>query len=85
MAGFDAVTSTCYVPVVILGGAKRGQERDMLIDIKAAVDAGGAGVAVGRNVFQADDPAIMTAAIASIIHRGASIDEAMDILEQQRK
>jgi DhnA family fructose-bisphosphate aldolase class Ia len=57
----------------------------MLIDIKAAVDAGGAGVAVGRNVFQADDPAVMTAAVASIIHRGASVDKAMETLEKQRK
>jgi class I fructose-bisphosphate aldolase len=83
VAGFDAVTGTCYVPVVILGGAKRGQERDMLVDIKAAIDAGGAGVAVGRNVFQADNPAAMTAAVASIIHRSASVDEAIDILEKQ--
>lgn len=81
VAGFEAVTSTCYVPVVILGGARRGQERDMLVDIKAAVDAGGAGVAVGRNIFQADDPAAMTAAVASIVHQGASVDEALGVLE----
>jgi DhnA family fructose-bisphosphate aldolase class Ia len=79
-AGFKAVTSTCYVPVVILGGAKRGSERDMLIDIKAAVDAGGAGVAIGRNIFQADDPAAMAAAVAAILHRGASVEEALGIL-----
>jgi DhnA family fructose-bisphosphate aldolase class Ia len=85
VAGFDAVTSTCYVPVVILGGAKRGQERDMLVDIKAAVDAGAAGVAVGRNVFQADDPAAMTAAVASIVHRGESVEDAMVVLEKQAK
>jgi DhnA family fructose-bisphosphate aldolase class Ia len=66
--------------VVILGGAKRGSERDMLADIKAAVDAGGAGVAIGRNIFQADDPAAMAAAVAAILHRGASVEEAMDIL-----
>lgn len=79
-ASFERVTSTCYVPVVILGGAKRGNERDMLADIKAAVDAGGAGVAIGRNIFQADDPTAMTAAVASILHEGASVDEAVAIL-----
>jgi DhnA family fructose-bisphosphate aldolase class Ia len=83
VSGFEAVTSTCYVPVVILGGAKRGSERDMLADIKAAVDAGGAGVAIGRNIFQADDPAAMTAAVAAILHDGASVDEALDIMEAQ--
>ena len=80
--GFEAITSTCYVPVVILGGAKRGNERDMLSDIKAAVDAGGAGVAIGRNIFQADDPAAMTAAVAAILHHGASVDEAFNILSE---
>lgn len=79
-AGFEAVTTTCYVPVVILGGAKRGNERDMLSDIRAAVDAGGTGVAIGRNIFQADDPTAMAAAVAAILHQGASVDEAMDIL-----
>jgi DhnA family fructose-bisphosphate aldolase class Ia len=78
--GFEAVTSTCYVPVVILGGAKRGSERDMLVDIKAAVDAGGAGVAIGRNIFQADDPAAMASAVAAILHRDASVEEALAIL-----
>lgn len=79
-AGFERVTATCYVPVVILGGAKRGSERDMLTDIAAAVDAGCAGVAIGRNIFQAEDPAAMTAAVAAILHQGASVDEAMAIL-----
>jgi class I fructose-bisphosphate aldolase/fructose-bisphosphate aldolase/2-amino-3,7-dideoxy-D-threo-hept-6-ulosonate synthase len=79
-AGFEVVTETCYVPVVILGGAKRGSERDMLADIKAAMDAGGAGVAIGRNIFQAEDPAAMAAAVAAILHEDASVDEAMGIL-----
>lgn len=80
--GFEAVTRTCFRPVVILGGSKRGSERDMLVDIKAAIDAGGAGVAIGRNIFQADDPVAMTAAVAAILHRGASVDEAMAILQK---
>lgn len=79
-AGFRRVTSTCYVPVVILGGARRGDEGSMLADIRAAVDAGAAGVAVGRNIFQADDPAAMTAAIAALIHDDASLEEALGIL-----
>jgi DhnA family fructose-bisphosphate aldolase class Ia len=81
-AGFEAVTCTCYVPVVILGGAKRGSERDMLVDIKAAVDEGAAGVAIGRNIFQADAPAAMAAAVAAILHGGASVDEALGILSE---
>lgn len=66
--GFERVVSTCYVPVVVLGGAKRGNEAAMLADIQAAIDAGGAGVAIGRNIFQAEDPAVMTAAVAQVVH-----------------
>jgi DhnA family fructose-bisphosphate aldolase class Ia len=79
--GFERVTSTCYVPAVILGGAKKGSERQMLETIKASLEAGGVGVAVGRNIFQADDPARMTAAIASLIHQNAEVAEAMEVLQ----
>lgn len=79
--GFDQVTAGCYVPAVILGGAKKGSERIMLETIKTALLAGGAGVAIGRNIFQADDPAAMTAAVAAILHQEASVDEAMEIKE----
>ncbi|MCL4505542.1 MAG: deoxyribose-phosphate aldolase [Chloroflexi bacterium] len=78
--GFENVTATTYVPVVILGGAKQGNERDMLVKIKAAVDAGGAGVAVGRNIWQATDTTRMTSAVAAILHGGASVDEAMRLM-----
>jgi DhnA family fructose-bisphosphate aldolase class Ia len=79
--GFEHVTRGCYVPAVILGGAKKGSERTMLETIKASLLAGGVGVAIGRNIFQADDPAAMTAAVAAILHQNASVDEAMAILK----
>ena len=78
--GFEQVTAGCFVPVVILGGAKKGSERSMLENIRAALDVGAVGVAIGRNIFQADNPAAMTAAVAALIHDDASIDEAMNIL-----
>lgn len=78
---FQAVTSTCYAPVVILGGAKRGSEPQMLASIRTAVDEGAAGVAIGRNIFQAENPAAMTAAIAAILHEDASVEEAVAMLE----
>lgn len=82
VAGFGRVIGTCYVPVVILGGAKRGNEQAMLADIKAAVDAGAAGVAIGRNIFQARDPEAMTAAVAAILHQDATVEQAMAILSR---
>ncbi|MCK5414847.1 MAG: hypothetical protein KAJ35_05655, partial [Thermoplasmata archaeon] len=40
------------------------------------VEAGGAGVACGRNVFQHEDPEAMTRALASVIFDGISPEEA---------
>ena len=79
---FEQVSKSTYIPVVILGGAKRGKEADMLKDIKAALDAGANGVAIGRNIFQAEDPAAMTRAISALLHNGASVEEALAILAQ---
>ncbi len=80
-APFDRVVETCYVPVVILGGARQDQPEMMLESIRAAGQAGAAGVAIGRNVFQADDPRRMTAAIAAIVHGGATAGEALAVLK----
>lgn len=80
--GFEQVTETCYVPVVILGGARKGSERTMLETIRTALDAGARGVAIGRNIFQADDPQAMTAAVAAILHHDASVEDAMRELQQ---
>lgn len=82
VADFGRVTDPCYVPVVILGGARRGAERDMLAEIKAAVEAGASGVAIGRNIFGAENPTAMTAAVAAILHHNATVDEAVALLER---
>ena len=78
--GFERVTETCYVPAVILGGAKKGDERLMLETIRRALDAGAVGVAIGRNIFQAPNPQAMTAAIAALIHDNATVDQALSIV-----
>lgn len=77
--GYEAVTSGTYVPVVILGGSK-GSESDTLANIRSAIDAGATGVAIGRNVFQCDDPTAMTAAIVAVVHDDATVEQALQIL-----
>jgi class I fructose-bisphosphate aldolase len=54
--------------------------RGLLELVQGSVEAGGAGVAMGRNVFQAADPVKMVRAISAVVHRGAGVDEAMEIL-----
>ncbi|MGI9621304.1 MAG: class I fructose-bisphosphate aldolase [Acidimicrobiales bacterium] len=78
-SGYETVTGSTFVPVVILGGAK-GDERDMLQNIHDAIRAGASGVAIGRNVFQCDDPTAMTRAIVALVHDDVSVDEALAII-----
>ena len=79
--GMESVTQTCFVPVVILGGAKRGAENEMLAEIKRAVDEGVAGVAIGRNIWQFENPTAMTRAVAAILHENATVEQAMRLLK----
>ncbi len=72
---YRSVTARTFAPVVVLGGSK-GDERAVLADIAAALDAGAAGVAMGRNIFQSSDPTAMTAAIVALVHGGADVEEA---------
>jgi hypothetical protein len=48
------------------------------------IRAGAFGVAYGRNIFQAEDPARMVIALKSIIHEGNTADQARDVLRGRK-
>ena len=77
---FKEVVDGCSVPVVIAGGAKMDSDRDILEMVKGAIDAGGAGVSIGRNIFQHRTPTKIVKAISSIVHDDASVDHALTLL-----
>lgn len=74
---FQHVLQTCYRPVVILGGAKVDDEETLLTTIQQAIQAGAAGVAIGRNVWQHPNPMGMCRALVSLIHGGATVAQAL--------
>lgn len=74
---YRVVTRSCYRPVVILGGEQEGDERRVLSSVAGALEAGAAGVAIGRNVWQHPNPAGMTRALLTLVHGGATVDEAL--------
>jgi class I fructose-bisphosphate aldolase len=82
---FRDVVEGCASPVVIAGGEKMESDEQVLRMVRDAVDAGGAGASIGRNVFQHPSPAAMVKAIAAIVHGGATVAEAMGILKAVRK
>ena len=81
--GFERVVLGCPVPIVIAGG-KKLPERDALEMAWRAIDAGAAGVDMGRNVFQSTHPKAMLRALAAIVHGGENAERAHALfLDQQ--
>ncbi|HVN53163.1 MAG TPA: hypothetical protein VMT46_02450 [Anaerolineaceae bacterium] len=68
----------CYRPVIVLGGEKLKDEREMLQNVSDALAAGADGVAIGRNVWQHSDPTGVCRALVALVHVGASVDRALE-------
>jgi fructose-bisphosphate aldolase/2-amino-3,7-dideoxy-D-threo-hept-6-ulosonate synthase len=65
---FGKIVKACSVPVFIAGGEKTG-DLETLTAIRDSVRAGGAGVCVGRNAFQRDDPRAFVRALCRVVHQ----------------
>jgi len=79
--GMQTVVNNTPVPVVILGGEKAGDDRELLATVKDAIDGGAHGVAMGRNIWQHENPERIVAAIVAIVHGGATVDQALKELK----
>ncbi len=78
---FRKVVEGTFVPVVMAGGPRAKSERDFLTMVRCAMDAGASGLSVGRNVFQHEHPEKMLKALSMIVHGGAEVDEALEVLK----
>lgn len=81
---FREVVQSCHVPVVIAGGPKAETNEDVLEMAYDSIKAGGAGLSIGRNVFQHKNPTLMVKALTSIVHHGASVNEALKMLGENK-
>lgn len=79
---FSEVVRGCAIPIVIAGGEKMSSDFEVLKMVQEAMAAGGAGVSIGRNVFQHDMPTEMIRAISEIVHNGSPAEEAMKFLKK---
>jgi putative autoinducer-2 (AI-2) aldolase len=82
--GFETVTASCPVPIVIAGG-KKIPEPDALELAHNAVQQGASGVDMGRNIFQAEDPLAMIQAVRKVVHENFKPVEANDFYVTLRK
>ncbi|MBF4693315.1 3-hydroxy-5-phosphonooxypentane-2,4-dione thiolase [Fusibacter ferrireducens] len=75
---FESVIAACPVPIVIAGG-KKIPEAEALEMCYNAISMGAAGVDMGRNIFQSEDPSAMVQAVRAIVHEGIDHKEALDM------
>jgi 2-amino-4,5-dihydroxy-6-oxo-7-(phosphonooxy)heptanoate synthase len=67
------VVRSCPIPVITAGGEKASSREQLYSDIEDVMRAGAAGVAVGRNIFEADDVADVTRRVSRIVHRSVPL------------
>ncbi len=78
--GFETVTASCPVPIVMAGG-KKLPELDALTMAYHAVDQGACGVDMGRNIFQSDASSAMIRAVGKVVHEGMKPQQAYQLYQ----
>ena len=78
--GFETVTASCPVPIVMAGG-KKLPELEALTMAYNAIDQGATGVDMGRNIFQSDAPEAMIQAIRKVVHEQMKPEHALDLFQ----
>jgi predicted phospho-2-dehydro-3-deoxyheptonate aldolase len=81
---FKTVVESCPVPVVIAGGPKCKSNQEVLQTTFDSLKAGAAGLSIGRNVFQCENPTQIVKALSAIVHEKASVEQALKFLGEKR-
>lgn len=81
---FEKVVEGCPVPIVVAGGKKTSEKEALQLTFNS-VNEGAVGVDMGRNIFQSEDPVAMIQAVRAIVHEKASVDQAHDFFQTQRR
>lgn len=78
--GFEKIVKTCPVPLVMAGGKKLPEPEALDLTYKA-IKRGAAGVDMGRNIFQSEDPVAMIRAVAAVVHDNEGPKRAYDLYQ----
>lgn len=76
--GFETMTSSCPVPIVMAGG-KKLPEADALSMAYKAIQQGASGVDMGRNIFQSEAPQAMIQAVRAVVHNNETPAKALEL------
>jgi len=73
---FQHVCESTHLPIVIAGGS-RGTDSETVEMVRGAMDAGAAGVSMGRSIFQHEQPEAITRAVSAVIHDDMDAEDAL--------
>lgn len=79
---FAKVVQGTPAMVLVAGGEGARSVRDFLQMTRDVIDAGGRGVTYGRFVFSYKAPTALVKTLYAVIHRGYTVDEAMEYLAE---
>jgi class I fructose-bisphosphate aldolase len=65
---------------VVMSGGSKTSDRDFLETVETAMNAGASGLAVGRNIFQRENPEAMLDGLEQVIFEDATAEEAIDAM-----
>jgi fructose-bisphosphate aldolase/2-amino-3,7-dideoxy-D-threo-hept-6-ulosonate synthase len=80
---FEQVIKGCPAPVIIAGGEKIESDEELLEMVYNSNKVGGAGVSIGRNIFQHSNPTAIIRAVAGIVHENLNVKQAMELLNSE--
>lgn len=73
----ETVVRMSHPTDVILSGGSKTSDQEFLESVEAAMGVGCKGLAVGRNVFQREDPTDILDKLEGVVHEGESADAAL--------
>ena len=82
---FDKVINGCPVPVIMAGGPKCKNEKEVFDFVCDGMQRGAVGINLGRNVWQSPHPVAIAKALNAVVHKGASSKEAQEIFNETKK
>ena len=65
---------------VLVRGGGRVSDKEILVRTEGLLKQGASGIVYGRNVIQHPNPRGITQALMAMVHRGATVDEALKLI-----
>ena len=69
VATMAQIIASCPIPILAAGGPRLPNSHMLLDRVAAVMTSGARGVAIGRNIFEADCPATVMRQVAALVHR----------------